>query len=424
MDGIPLKGEFAKNALTLSLGTVVAQAFPMFLYPILGRIFTPAQFGVLATLASITSILTVLASGSYENSILIASTKKNAANIVGLVLILSTSFLLVSAILLQVFSNQLGTWFNEPTLQKWLFVCPISALAIIIYNCYNEWCVRNKYFVGLAFNKIINAAATTFGKLLLGVIKIVSNGLVIGDLIGRITSAGGCVFRALQKDKIEFQQISFKRMRGLAKRYVEFPKLYLPAQLLNTIGGSLPVLLIGAYFNSIEVGYYAMTMNILSVPMSVISLSIKDTFRQRANEEYSNTGSCARIFNRLLGILVFWVIMGSILLFFALPFIFSIVLGKQWLTAGVYSQILLPMIAINFISTSLSGVLIITEKMNTVLFLETYYAGTTVISLLLGCIFFHDIKTSLICFTIGRSSAYLLYIFLAYRHSKGMKVNG
>jgi hypothetical protein len=94
-------------------------------------------------------------------------------------------------------------------------------------------------------------------------------------------------------------------------------------------------------------------------------------------------------------------------------------LGEQWRIAGVYSQILLPMMAIDFISFSLSGVLIIAEKMKIVIYYQIYYLGITIISLLLGCIVFQEIKTALICFAIGRSSAYLLDIFLSYRYSKG-----
>jgi O-antigen/teichoic acid export membrane protein len=419
---LPLKSEFTKNAFTLTMGTSIAQAFPMLFYPILGRIFTPVEFGILATLSSITSILTVLASGKYEDSILITRTKSDAANIVGLVLVLSSFALLISFILLQTTSTKISVWFNEPDLKKLLFICPLSAFAIIIFNCYNEWCVRHKYFVSLSWNKITNSAATTLSKLLFGFVKIVSAGLVIGDLAGRIISAIGCIFRALLKDHKEFMQISFKQMRNLAIRYVEFPKFSLPAQLLNAIGMSLPVLMIGAYFNSSEVGYYAMTMNVLSVPVSVISVAIRDVFRQRANEEFVKTGNCVDLYKRLLKILTFCGVLGSILLVFALPCIFSIVLGEPWRIAGKYSQILLPMIAINFVGESLSGVLIITEKIKIVLHWQIYYVTITIISLLLGCIIFQDIKTSLICFSIGRITAYLLYIYLSYHYSKGMSV--
>jgi O-antigen/teichoic acid export membrane protein len=419
LNRLPIKGEFAKNALTLITGTSIAQAIPMLFYPVLGRIFSPVQFGVLATLTSIYTILAVIATGNYENTILIASTKKDAANIVGLILLLSSSFLIISFIVLQIYSNQISIWFNEPSLKKWLFVCPISAFALIIYYCYNEWCVRNKYFVKLSLNKITNSGATTLSKLLFGFVKVVSNGLVIGDLIGRLISAGACVFRALQKDRREFFQMSFKQMRHLAKRFVGFPKFSLPAQIFNTIGVSLPVLFIGAYFNSTEVGYYAMAMNILGVPISIISLTIKDVFRQRANEEYLKTGSCLNIFKRLLKVLILSGSLGSIILIFILPGVFSLFLGEKWRIAGEYSQILLPMMAIDFVCISLSGVFFITEKMKMFTYLELYYLVITIVSLLFGSIIFHGIKSALISFAIGRSSAYLLFILISYNYSKG-----
>ena len=420
---ISVRGEFTKNALILTVGTGIAQFFPILFYPILGRIFTPVDFGILATLASITSILSVLSTGKYESSILIAETKQNAANIVGLVILISFLFLSVSLIFFQLFSNQISLWFNEPSLKAFLFIPPLSAFSIVIYNCYNEWCVRNKYFITLSWNKIINSSATTLSKLLLGIVKIASNGLIIGDLIGRMISAIGCVLRVLKKDKAVFLQISFKNMMILAKKHIEFPKYQLPDQLLSKIGGILPVLFIGAYFKSVEVGFYAMTMNILSVPLSTIGLAVRDVFRQRANEDYIINGNCFKVYIRLLKVISLSGLIGFLCLIFILPNLFSFVLGEQWLIAGQYSQILLPMITLSFISMSLSGVLIITNKMKISMYWQIYYVLSTVISLFIGFFFFRSIKMVLICFVIGRCSAYILYILLSYRFSKGNMVD-
>lgn len=422
-DKLPLRSEFTKNALTLTLGTSIAQVFPILFYPLLSRLFLPQEFGFLATLTSITSILTVLSTGKYENSILLAKTRKHAANIIWLVLIGSFFLLLLFYIFLQIFSNQLSTWFNEPGLKRWIFICPLSAYAIIIFNCYNEWCVLNKSFKNLAWNKITNSAATTLGKLFLGLVKIVNNGLVVGDLAGRIISAGGCIYRALKNDAAVFSKLSYNKIRYLAKRYVEFPKYTLPAQILNTVGGSAPVLFIGAYFNSMEVGYFSMTINVLSLPLSVISRAILDTFRQRANEEYVKTGNCSSIYKKLLKILVLMSGAGTLILFFALPDLFAFILGDQWRISGKYSQILLPMIAINFIYLPLSSVLIITEKMKIDFYWQIYYVGITFVSLITGCLIFNDIVICLTCFSIGMSSAYLFHILLSYKYSKGRKIN-
>lgn len=415
------KSDFAKDAITLTIGTSIAQFVPILFYPILTRVFTPAEFGLLATLTSITSILVVISTGKYENSILIADSKVDAANIITLVFLLSIVLLTISSVILQIFSFKLGQYVNEPSLQKWIIICPISALFIIIYNCYNEWCVRNKYFNILAINKIVNSAATTFSKLLFGILRVINNGLVIGDLLGRFISAMGCIYRGWKRDKSTFLQITYPKMQYLLKKYIDFPRLILPGQLLNIIGGSIPVFLIGAYFNKSEVGYYAISMNVLGIPISVISRAIQDVFRQRANEEFITYGRCDKILLRILKILIIWIVIGVGLLFFIIPEIFSFVLGESWRIAGEYSQILLPMMAIDFIAVSLSGVFIITNKLSIELFWQIYYVGISIISFIIGYLLFHDIKSCLIFFSTGRATAYFLEIFLSFKYSKGVK---
>lgn len=413
------KSEFAKNTVTLTLGTSIAQFFPLIFYPVLGRIFTPEEFGLLATLTSITGILAVLATGKYDQGILITDSKKEAANLVGLTLLLSLVVLTVSFIVLQLFSNQLAGWFNEPLLKKWLWVPPLNAFVIIVFNCFNEWCVRHKYFTTLSWNKITNAAAHTLGKVFFGFVKVTGNGLIAGDLLGRAYSAGACVYRAWGKDKDVFSRVSIKQFKVLSKKYIDFPKYILPDQLINKIGIFIPVLFIGVWFNSTEVGYYSMTMQILSLPISVISRAIYDVFRQRANEDYVNHGNCISIYKRLLVRLTFVGTIATLAVIAVLPWIFAFVLGQQWEIAGQYSQVLLPMMTLNFIAMSLSGVFIVVRKMKISMYWQMYYTAITIFSLMIGFFIFKTMMATLLCFAIGRSSAYLLYIFLSYKYSKG-----
>ena len=49
--------DFARNSLTLSGGVAVAQVLPFLFYPVLGRIFTPAEFVLMAVITSIVSVL-------------------------------------------------------------------------------------------------------------------------------------------------------------------------------------------------------------------------------------------------------------------------------------------------------------------------------------------------------------------------------
>ena len=73
-----LKSEFSKNVLTLVTGTTIAQSIPIAISPILTRIYTPEDFGVLALFISITTILGTIANGRYELAIVLPKRDNNA----------------------------------------------------------------------------------------------------------------------------------------------------------------------------------------------------------------------------------------------------------------------------------------------------------------------------------------------------------
>ncbi len=409
--------EFARNALTLTAGTTIAQILPLLIYPLLGRLYSPDDFGLFATISSITSILVVVATGKYDLSVLIADTKKEAGNVVGLVLMLSSGFLLVTLVLFQLLAQPIGAWLNNESLSRWLFLAPVAAFFIIVYNLYNEWCVRNKYFVNLSANKIVNSVGNSGGKLFFGFKTIPTGGLVLGDTIGRAVAAIVYAVRAWLVDKETFSAVNFITMKEMAVRFVNFPKYHLPGSVINVLGGQIPILLIGILFNETEVGYYGMTVMVLSLPSILISAAIRDVFRQRANEDIIKTGTCTPLYMKTFKYLAAFALLGLLALFI-LPQLFTLFLGDQWVMAGKYAQILFPMVLLSFISNSLSSVLVIREKQKVILRFQVYYLSVTVVSMLLGYWFSDRIEVMLLLFAIGRGSAYLLETYLSYIYSK------
>ena len=416
------KSDFGKNILTLGSGTVIAQIVPFLFYPIIARIFTPVDMGFLATITAIFAPIAIVASGKYELGILVAKTKKDAAHLAVLALVLSFCISIFIYIVLQLFFlDLLSEKLHEPNLTKWLFICPVAAFSVSIFTIYNEWCVKNGYFKRLSTNKITNSTAIVFGKLFLGVVKIFSQGLVIGDLIGRVFSAGACIFKALQKDFHSFKDISFVRMKQLAKEFIEFPKFILPARLLQELGKQMPIFFIGFYFSSTEVGYFSMAILVLYSPVSMISSAIRDVFRQRANEYYQKSGSCRSFYLKNLKTLSIVAVLGSVVLIFCLPFIFSIFVGSQWDTAAYYAQILTIPTFLSFVSVPLFDVIIITNKLKYNFLWHLFYVILSCIGLWLGFTLYHNVAVAIIFLAIGTSVAHLLSIGLSFRFSKGIK---
>ena len=69
------ENKFLKNLTTLFIGSSLAQIIPLIFYPLMTRIYTPADFGLFAYISAISAVLVTFATGKYEMSILISKTK-------------------------------------------------------------------------------------------------------------------------------------------------------------------------------------------------------------------------------------------------------------------------------------------------------------------------------------------------------------
>ena len=85
-----------KNIVTLMSGTTIAQAIPLAISPILTRIYSPSDFGVLAIYSSIMAVIAVIATCRYELAILQPKQNDDAKSLVFLsfisVIFISTLF--------------------------------------------------------------------------------------------------------------------------------------------------------------------------------------------------------------------------------------------------------------------------------------------------------------------------------------------
>lgn len=412
-----------KNSFILIIGTSVAQFLPLIIYPILARLYSPDDFGFLATLTAITSILGVISTGKYESAILIADDEAKSINLIALVFTISSIVLLLISIAVCFCIDSATEFLGIEKNGIYLLVCPLSALFINVFNVYNEWCVRNKLYKRLSYNKIVSSTMVSGGKLIFGLVKIFHSGLIIGDLLGRALTAFVCLYRMYICEMHLIKSISIKQIIAQAKRFKDFPKFTMPAQLLNTVGGAVPILLLGKYYSGSDLGYFSMTMSALMIPINVISISIRDVFRQKANEVYKTGSSFRTLFNKAFIVLFIITLVCAIGVYPVLPHFFTLVLGDKWLETGEIAQILLPMMAWDFIAMSLSGVLTITEKLKYNLYWQIYFVLISVLSIIIGSYFFTSFYDTIFVFSLGRSTAYLFLLFLSYKFSNEIITN-
>src|SRR5690606_39162851 len=84
LSALRIRNDFGRNVAALMTGTTLAQALPIAASPLLSRLYTPGDFGVLGLYAAICAIVSVLAAGRYEIAIVQPRSDAEAANLAAL----------------------------------------------------------------------------------------------------------------------------------------------------------------------------------------------------------------------------------------------------------------------------------------------------------------------------------------------------
>ena len=126
------KSEFSRNVLTLMTGTTIAQAIPIAISPILTRIYTPEDFGVVALFMAIVMIFGSIISARYEFAIMLPEKEVDAINLVALsiliMIIISFTLFMIIIFNIDLFTKLLKN--NE--LRLWLYFIP---LIVFFWGC-------------------------------------------------------------------------------------------------------------------------------------------------------------------------------------------------------------------------------------------------------------------------------------------------
>ncbi len=375
----------SKNVLTLMSGTMISQLVVIGLSPILTRIYTADDYGILGVFTSLIAIIAVISTLRFEAAILLPKDDSEAIQLFKLsgLLILITAF--ISLIVLLFASDWITNVLNVVELKDYIYLIVISFVSVGVFNVCNATLNRFKGYKEMASTNIVRNLGISFSQLGFGISNFGFKGLVFGRVIGDFLSFIVSLSLLVRKKRfslIESPLVS--NIRKLFRRYEEFPKITSVHALINTASASLPILLLSSFFTTDSVGYYNLSIKIVFLPITLISASTYQVFSRRVTEIH-NSGKPIEGFTKetlkklfLIGFVPF--VIG---LFFS-PEIFSFVFGADWKTAGEYTQILLPYVFLVFLISPLAYIPILKKKQRTSFSIELVYLFARILALLVG----------------------------------------
>ena len=375
--------KFLANVLKLSSATVLGQLIGLIVIPVLSRLYTPADFGIYQLFFSIATPIAILSCFSYSSAINLPKKHEDAANIVILCIFLIIITTIVTTVFFIVFSGYIETLLNTPGLSNYFFLIPLAIICNGLAYVLGYWLARKNEFGTIAKSNLYSSISGKAVSVGFGMISPSPLGLIFGTIINDATILV-VLLRRTVADFHFFKNVSFDRIKQLAYRYKKFPQFDFIANFVNMAGNSATPFIIAYIFSPIIVGYFAMSFMVINMPLKLVGNSISSVFYQKVCDEKNLTGSIKNVVKMVHTRLISMGMFGCLIVMIIGPELFAFVLGDQWLTAGIYAQILTPYFFVLFISVPLLVILNVMEKQNISLWFNIYVLISTIVVLIIG----------------------------------------
>lgn len=350
------KGSFIQNISVVFTGNAFNFILQLIFTPVISRLFSPEAYGEYAYYNLIISNIIFVSSLSLPTVYILPKKAKEFLLLGKIVLTASILISILATIFYYLFRNILELTFI-PHWQVFLLILIIVFSNIV--SLLATWNMRGKRFkrsttVNSSVQLISRLSVLSIGKL--GVLS--GLGLLAGDITKIV---GQFLF---QTKRIETKLILYFIIKSdwsktleVFKKHLNVVKFIFPSQLLSKITASLPILIIGSFYNKEMLGYYTFAISLLNIPQNLVSKAIQPVFFQKANEVFQRDPNEVGSFleKTILICMGLTFIPLSIILIWSKE-LFLFVFGNEWEISGKITSIVGFQYILNTIASSFNGI--------------------------------------------------------------------
>ena len=346
----------------LAIGSSLARIIGVCAVPILTRLYTPEDFGVVAVFVALVALLAPVLTLRYVVAIPLPRHDGVAMNLMALSLGLMLILGVFLTICLALFAQPLLELISMGDLASWWWLIILALIGTGTYEMLSLWATRRREYEEIARTQVTQSVAGAVVKIGFGLFGAGSIGLLVGQVVTQSAGIGTFVRRFLQEFKGNWSQVRLSRLMFAALKHRGFPTYRLPSQFFLVFSAQAPLFFVAVFYDKSTVGQFSLALTVLAIPVSVLSQTIARAFyaeiapiaKQKMRMLHLSTSVAKRA--ALFGVIpAFFVIATS-------PFVFPLLFGEAWAAAGWMASILAICIVPQFVSQSLVQILSATER--------------------------------------------------------------
>lgn len=341
-------------------GSAAGQGLVLLSYPLLSRLYDPAEFGLLVIFTAVVSMIGVLSTASLEPAVLIPKTDAEAA---------AVAFASLVSVGLTAAATAVAGWFlgpavagllGVPALAGYWWLVALSVLVLGTYLVLSDWMIRGRTYGALSRRNLFQGIGQVATQVGLGLAGVRPLGLLLGLAAGRLLGCGGL---ASSGGLVRQRRPRLREMAAAVRRYRRFPLVASWSKLLNTAGLQVPFLVIAAAYGDARAGLLGLAVRVVGGPVGVIGQAVYQVFTGEASARYRGpAGDLAGFVRRSVLRLLAIGIGPAILLVAFSPAVFGLVFGPEWVESGRWAQLLAVAYLAEFAVTPVSQTLFILER--------------------------------------------------------------
>ncbi|HEX6860411.1 MAG TPA: oligosaccharide flippase family protein [Caulobacteraceae bacterium] len=405
------KGAYWRNVATVTVGTVGAQAIGIASMLAVARLYTPAEFGAFAFFFAVAGLLTLLGTGRYELAVFVARREREAFDTALLSLSITALVALVLLAAAPLLAPVLQAFGATHEFSRFSLLLPATVAVGGAAATLMALATQQRAYKAAARGRLLQALTAAAVNITLGLFGWGATGLILGFIAGQ-TVAVALLAIHLRLPRA-LRSLRPRALAVRARRNANFPRFILLGDTFNYLGGNMVALVTPNYFGPAALGQYNLGQRVAGLPLTIIGGAMGEVFRSGISPQHTRSEDVRGLFRftamRLAAI-------GAVLtapLLLAAPLLFSLAFGAKWREAGVYVQILSPVIFARFVVSPLSAVLHLRGRQKLDAALQVTFVVTALLAFFIG-LGLKSFLAMVLALAVFHTTLYMVYFFASW----------
>lgn len=384
-----------RGASAVGIGTATGHGIILASTPWLASIYTPAEFGYLALLTSISNGAVSAACGRYDLA-LPAASKGEVPPLYQTAISVAVLFSLLSLFTFWLIDFAFSpSWFEKQS----ILLVSTCILLVGIQQATIGVFTHDRRYSGIGLIRF--AQGTGFVALA----SFTQVGLLAAHCFSFIWTLPAAL-RYLAK-----WWSPRASMVNAAKKHRDFPTLGLPGALLDVLGYSSCIWVVTYFYGATDTGHYSQIQRIIGAPMMLLAISFGQVLLRTNADHINNPDEIRKLLHKVL--LIMTLIGATVIFAVALSgeTMLQWILGPEWRTESSFTVPIAFAVCARACISPLSIVFITLRRFHTVLKWQTTYFCSSILLLSLIAANF-KISFFVIAYAVHEALLYSLYYFL------------